>query len=384
METGPEPQHYYETAERLKPSGTGVSRAFIVALLAIGLLLGYSLGLLVSSSSGGSTSSPTVLYDEKLVTSIFEDASPAIVQITVTLASSTGGLRRPITGNGSGFLVDRDGHIVTNHHVVDGAERLTVKLSDGRTLAATRLGSSPADDLAVLQVDPAEVSNIEPLSLADSSEVRPGQLALAIGSPFQNFNSVTAGVVSGTGRGPASVLRRPIPDMIQTDAPLNAGNSGGPLLNSAGEVIGVNSSLRTRSGGAEDFRIGFAVPSNTLKDLLPQLLRSELVRRPWLGVSGSSVTPELRESLEVPKGVLIAGVFSGSPADEVGLRPFRAFTIGGRGDVITAVDGEPVESMEEIVGYFNTQKPGTEVILSIYRDAGIIEVAVTLAEWPDT
>ena len=166
---------------------------------------------------------------------------------------------------------------------MDGAERLTVTLSDGRTLPATRLGSSPADDLAVLQVDAAEVSNVDPLSLSDSSEVRPGQLALAVGSPFQNFNSVTAGVVSGTGRGPTSVLRRPIPDMIQTDAPLNPGNSGGPLLNSDGEVIGVNSSIRTGSSGIEEFRIGFAVPSNTLKDLLPQLLRSELVRRPWLG-----------------------------------------------------------------------------------------------------
>jgi 2-alkenal reductase len=306
------------------------------------------------------------------------------VQITVTLATPTGGLGRPITGSGSGFLIDREGHIVTNHHVVDGAERFTVRLSDGRTLPATRLGSSPADDLAVLQVDASEVSDIDPLTLADSSEVRPGQLALAVGSPFQNFNSVTVGVVSGTGRGPASVLRRPIPDMIQTDAALNPGNSGGPLLNSDGEVIGVNSSIRTSSTAVEDFRIGFAVPSNTLKDLLPRLLRSERVRRPWLGVSGSSVTPELGESLDVPKGVYIAGVFSGSPADEVGLRPFRAFTIGGRGDVITAVDGEPVESMEQIVGYFNTQEPGTEVILSIYRDANIIEVAVTLAEWPDT
>jgi S1-C subfamily serine protease len=384
METPAGPQHPYETAERLKPSGGGASRTLVVALLAIGLLFGYSLGLFSSSSSGGNTSDPTVLYDEKTVTSVFEDASPAVVQITVTLATPAGGLGRPITGSGSGFLIDREGHIVTNNHVVDGAERLTLRLSDGRTLAATRLGSSPADDLAVLQVDAEEVSGIDPLTLADSSEVRPGQLALAVGSPFQNFNSVTAGVVSGTGRGPASVLRRPIPDMIQTDAALNPGNSGGPLLNSDGEVIGVNSSIRTGSTAVEDFRIGFAVPSNTLKDLLPQLLRSERVRRPWLGVSGSSVTPELGESLDVPRGVYIAGVFSGSPADEVGLRPFRAFTIGGRGDVITAVDGEPVESMEQIVGYFNTQGPGAEVILSIYRDANIIEVAVTLAEWPDT
>ena len=384
MDTGPEPRYPYETAERLKSSRTGVSRTFVIALLVIGLLFGYSLGLLVSSSSDANESRPTVLYDEKLVKSIFEEASPAIVQITATRGLSTLGLRAGITGNGSGFLVDRDGHIVTNHHVVDGAERLTVTLSDGRTLPATRLGSSPADDLAVLQVDAAEVSNVDPLSLSDSSEVRPGQLALAVGSPFQNFNSVTAGVVSGTGRGPASVLRRPIPDMIQTDAPLNPGNSGGPLLNSDGEVIGVNSSIRTGSSGIEEFRIGFAVPSNTLKDLLPQLLRSELVRRPWLGVSGSSVTPALRDSLDLPKGVYIAGVFSGSPAAEVGLKPFRAFTAGGRGDVITAVDGEPVTSMEEIVGYFNTREPGAEVTLSVYRDASIIEVAVTLAEWPDT
>ena len=384
MENRPESRYPQESADGLKAARRGASRAFVVALVAIGVLFGYSLGLLVSSSSEGNGPGSTVLFDEKLVTSIFEDASPAVVQISATRLAPGRGVAGTITGNGSGFLVDRDGHIVTNHHVVDGAERLTVKLSDGRTLPATRLGSSPADDLAVLQVDAEEVSDIEPLSLADSGDVRPGQMALAVGSPFQNFNSVTAGVVSGTGRGPSSVLRRPIPDMIQTDAPLNPGNSGGPLLNSDGEVIGVNSSIRTGSSSVEDFRIGFAVPSNTLKHLLPQLLESQIVRRPWLGVSGSSVTPEIGESLAIPKGVLIAGVFSGSPAADVGLRPFRSLTNSGRGDVITAVDGEPVESMEEIVGYFNTQGPGTEVTLSIYRDTETIEVRVTLAEWPDT
>ena len=260
-----------------------------------------------------------------------------------------------------------------------------MKLSDGRTLEATNLGTSPADDLALLQVDASEVADITPLTLADSDKVKPGQMAIAVGSPFRNFNSVTVGVVSGTGRGPASVLRRPIPDMIQTDAPLNAGNSGGPLLNSSGEVVGVNSSVRSGAfQGREEFRIGFAVPSNTLKELKPQLTEGRQVRRPWLGVSGGSVTKGLTDSLGIPRGVYVSSVFPGSPAEQAGLVPFQISGATSRGDVITQIDGEPVASVEEMVSYFNTVGPGVEVTLSVYRNDLTVRVPVTLVEWPDT
>ena len=359
----------------------GPSKAFVIAVVAIGLLLAFTLGLVTAGSLGG-TDSPQ-LYDEDVVTALFDGASPAVVEIEVT--QRTGGFGVERNGSGSGFFVDRDGHIVTNHHVVSGADEILVKLQDGRTLEAVRLGTSPADDLALLQVDPDEVAGIRPLSLADSSQVRAGQLAVAIGSPFQNFNSVTVGVVSGTGRGTTSVLRRPIPDMIQTDAPLNSGNSGGPLLNSDGEVIGVNSSVRTASSrGLDDFRIGFAVPSNTVRDLLPELLESQQVRRPWLGISGGGITRDMADSLGIASGIFVTSVFADSPAERAGLIPFRTLRGDDDGDVITAVDGQQVSSVEDMVSYFNTRKPGDEVTLSVFRDRGTIEIEVTLARWPDT
>ena len=366
---------------RQVPRYRGVSRTFVLGVAAVALLLGFTLGILWTSSTGDGVGGSRALYDEDLVTSLFEDASPAVVEVGVT--QGAGILQR--TGSGSGFLIDDSGHIVTNSHVVRGADAITVRLSDGRSVDATRLGSSPADDLALLQVDPSEVSGIKPLKLADSSKLKTGEMAVAIGSPFQNFNSVTVGVVSGTGRGPASILRRPIPDMIQTDAPLNPGNSGGPLLNSRGEVIGVNSSVRTGAfQGLEEFRIGFAVPSNTVKNLMPQLLESKVVRRPWLGISGGSVNSDLQSPPGLPSGIYVTRVFADSPAQRAGLIPFRSLRGATAGDVITAVDGVPVGSVEDMVSYFNAREPGDEVTLSVFRDSGSIELRVTLVEWPDT
>lgn len=363
--------------------GVRVSKSFVLGIVAAAALFGFTLGIIASESLGGAVGGSPALYDEKLVTSLFDKASPAVVEVVVT--QRIGSLRLERTGSGSGFFVDDQGHIVTNHHVVENAQEIAVKLSDGRMLEATKLGTSPADDLALLQVEPDEVSGIKPLTLADSSDVQTGQMAIAIGSPFQNFNSITVGVVSGTGRGPSSVLRRPIPDMIQTDAPLNPGNSGGPLLNSDGEVIGVNSSVRSGTfRGIDEFRIGFAVPSNTLKGLLPQLLQPRQVRRPWLGISGGSVTGEMTEALGLPPGVYVTSVFSDSPAARAGLVPFQAFRGTARGDVITAVDGESVASVEDMVSYFNTRRPGDKVTLSMVRGGQAIELEVTLAEWPDT
>ena len=358
---------------------SSLSRGFVVGLLALGVLLGFSVGLLVAGSGFTGLAGPRALFDEDLVTELFDRASPAVVELDVALGFGSR------SGTGSGFFVDREGHIVTNNHVVDSARAIRVRLHDGRTLEATKLGNSPADDLALLQVDPTEVSGIDPLPLADSLEVVPGQLAVAIGSPFRNFNSVTVGVVSGRGRAPVSARRRPIPDMIQTDAPLNSGNSGGPLLNSSGEVIGVNSSIRTSPfQGADEFRIGFAVPSNTLEDLLPQLVVAEEVRRPWLGISSRPISAELMEDLGIPAGIAIASVFDDSPAQSIGLEPFSTLRGDVQGDVITAVDGRPVSSVDEMVSYFNTLLPGHTITLTIYRDMDTIDLDATLAPWPDT
>ena len=358
--------------------GLGVTRSFALGLAAIAVLLGFSFGILVSNSL---ETSRTPLYDEGLVTRLFEEASPAVVEITVTRENGRLPFSSVVTG--SGFLIDRNGHILTNNHVIQGAEEIRVNLSDGRTLVATRLGISPADDLALLQVDPSEMIGITPLELADSDEVSPGQMAVAIGSPFRNFNSVTVGIVSGTGRGPVSPLQRPMPDMIQTDAALNPGNSGGPLLNSAGLVIGVTSAVRTPAlKGIGDFRIGFAVPSNTIANLLPDLLVAQEIRRPWLGISGGPISERLSKTLGIDHGVVVTQVLSGSPAMQARIQPFRSVT--NQGDVIIAIDDLPMGSVDDMVSYFNSKRPGDEVTLLLNRSGRELHIAVTLAAWPDT
>ena len=380
------------TPDRPSRPRAGVSRGFVIGILAPGILLGFSLGILATNSLGSSTSQSGSLYDEDLVTSLFEKASPAVVEINVS--QEAGGFVLSGTVSGSGFLVDRDGHIVTNNHVVTGTGDITVTLQDGRTVDARKLGTSPADDLALLQVDPRVVAGIDPLRFAESDDVKPGQMAVAIGSPFRNFNSVTVGVVSGRGRSPVrppgstggsepSIFQRPMPDMIQTDAPLNSGNSGGPLLNSKGEVIGVNSSVVTRSlRGLDGYRIGYAVPSDTVKNLIPQLVTPRELRRPWLGISGVPLTRDLQETLGLSKGVAVGSVWPNSPAERIGLVPFPRGP--GRGDVITAVDGEAVASVNEMVSYFNRLRPGDTVTLSVFRNMETLEIQAQLVEWPDT
>ena len=368
--------------QRLQLGGS-LSGTFVTVILALGILLGFSLGLLSSPQGAARESAP--LYDEGRVTSLVEKASPAVVELNIIERPGGVGTPGTPTGVGSGFLVDSEGHILTNNHVVEDADEISVNLHDGRTLEATKLGSSRADDLALLQVDPDMVADIAPLPLGDSEKVKPGQLVVAIGSPFRNFNSIAVGVVSGTGRGPSSVLGRPIPDMIQTDAPLNPGNSGGPLLNSKGEVVGVNSAVQTGSvQELGEYRIGFAVPTNTIANLLPELVKAQELRRPWLGIGGGPVTKELRDSLGLPEGVYVTAVFPDSPAETAGLVPFKSFSGTGKGDVITRVDGERVTAVDDMVGRFNELKPGNDTTLSVFRDNHTIEVTITLAEWPDT
>ena len=374
----------YQNAARTTQRKRSISKNSLVGMLVIGLALGFAVGLVFASPLGWSNEPSVALYDQSQVTKLFDETSPAVVEINIS--RNFGRIRLPGSGTGSGFLIDTEGHIVTNNHVVENATGITVVLSDGREVDAVRLGTSPADDLALIKVDPNEIEGIKPLALADSSTVRPGQLAVAIGSPFRQFNSMGVGVVSGTGRGLSSVLRRPIPDMIQTDAPLNPGNSGGPLLNDSGEVIGVNSSVRTGDLGNEigEFRIGFAVPSNTVISLLPQLMKSAEVKRPWIGISGMPVSKDMIDSLGFPKGVYVSGVSRPSPASRAGIDPFRSFSGDDQGDIITAIDDRPIGSIDDMVSYLNSKNPGDEVRLSVYRDRETVELAVTLDPWPDT
>ena len=362
----------------------GKSRGRGLWLLAIGLVAGVVIGAVFSDlMPGRSGGDGSALFDEGAVTRIYEEASQAVVEIDVS--RTVGSITIPGLSSGSGFFFDDQGHLMTNQHIVEAGSEFIVRLADGREVSAQKLGVSSADDLAVLKVDPEEVADIEPLEFADSSKVRPGQLAVAIGSPFREFNSVGVGVVSGIERGHSSVLRRPIPDMIQTDVPLNPGSSGGPLLNSDGKVIGINSAIRTnlRSGPLEEYRIAFAVPSNTAVSLLPQLMTLTDVRRPWVGISGMPVSRELMQEQGLPAGILVTQVFTDSPAGRAGLRPFRGLTEEERGDVITAVDDVPVHSVDDMVKYLNYKSAGDAVTLSLFSRGEARTIQVTLDPWPD-
>ena len=375
---------YQETQTESGPDRQGKSRRRGLWLLATGLIVGILIGALFSDQVlRRSGSGDTALFDEDAVTRIYEETSQAIVEIDVS--RTVGSVTIPGLSSGSGFFFDDQGHLMTNQHIVVAGSEFIVRLADGREVIAQKLGASPADDLAVLKVDPGEVADIDPLEFADSSKVRPGQLAIAIGSPFREFNSVGVGVVSGIERGHSSVLRRPIPDMIQTDVPLNPGSSGGPLLDSDGKVIGINSAIRTnlRSGPLEEYRIAFAVPSNTAVSLLPQLMTVADVRRPWVGISGTPVSREIMEEHGLPSGILVTQVFSDSPAGRAGLRPFRGLTGDARGDIITAVDDVPVHSVDDMVKYLNDKNAGDAVTLSLFSRGEARTIQVTLEPWPD-
>lgn len=335
----------------------------------------------------GTEASGPPLYDEAVVKAIFDRAAPGVVEVRTVLQVN----RRIGEGSGSGFFVDDRGHIVTNSHVVDDASDITVRLHDGRWLSAIKLGNSPHDDLAVLRVDPDEVRGIQPLTLADSDRVSPGQMAIAIGTPFDNFNSVTVGVVSGVGRSNSFAFDtgRPITGLIQTDALLNPGSSGGPLLNSAGEVIGVNSAIRIQSG--LQIGVGFAVSSNTVSQILEKLKEPGEFRRPWMGFRGmdlEDLPPDEVDGLGTDTGIYVTNVCEGGPAQSAGIRDdylsmWGYGRISGRGDIIVGVDEEQVDVMVDLISYINTLEVGDTIQLSLVRNGERTDVAITLDEWEE-
>ncbi len=329
-----------------------------------------------------------------LLANIYERSAPAVV--SVEARSSNRELTR-----GSGFLIDRAGHIVTNAHVVASARALRVVFHGGQARDAQLIGADPFSDLAVIRV-PTEGLQLQPLTIGDSTTVRVGQRAITIGSPFGLDASMSVGIVSGVGRSlfsAALIERGPLagfqnPSIIQIDAPINPGSSGGPLLNSQGLVVGVTTAIRTDSGVFAG--VGFAVPSQTLKRVVPQLIQSGRVLYPWLGLSvspeenGYSVTA-LAEVLSLPvrQGVLVRGVAVGSPAEAAGLRggsavvEVRGQAVCVGGDIIVAVNGTPVASMDELSAYLiENARVGETVILRVVRGHEAFDVPVRLTARP--
>lgn len=325
--------------------------------------------------------------EEQLIINIYERVSPAVVHITsqvITLDFFWGPV--PQEGTGSGFILDREGHIVTNNHVIEGAERIDVTLADGTVVPAQVVGADPYNDLAVIRIDaPAEL--LTPVELGSSADLRVGQRAIAIGNPFGLDRTLTTGVISSLGRIIESE-GRPLGELIQTDAAINPGNSGGPLLDSRGRVIGVNTAIRS---GAEN--IGFAVPVDTVKRVVPQLIATGRYEHPWLGILAYAITPGLAQALDLPveQGLLIAQIYRDSPAHKAGLRGgTRQVRVGNYrvmigGDNITAINGVAVDSMDSLIVYLESKTAvGDTVELSVIREGQPLTVRVELAARPET
>jgi putative serine protease PepD len=289
---------------------------------------------------------------------IYASASPAVVSI------------RTDVGSGTGFLIDDKGTLVTNAHVVGGADRVVVKFGpDGRSLDGEVKGTDPSSDLAVVDIDPSNAPRgVRPLQFADSRQVQVGDTAIAIGNPFGLDRTATEGIVSGLGREIKAPNGFSIDQVIQTDAPINPGNSGGPLLDDTGRVIGVNSQIATAGGSQGNVGIGFAIPANTVREVVPRLERGDKIARAWLGVQTSDPTDPT-----APPGAEVTDVTPGGPAEAGGV---------DQGDVITEVDGQSVNNADDVSRIINGKQPGDSVDLHVDRSGQDITLTVKLQNRP--
>jgi len=325
---------------------------------------------------------------------LYRTVSPAVVNITTQV------LRQnfffgpvPESGSGSGFVWDDQGHILTNYHVIDGAQSIDVSFGDEVAVPATVIGADPANDLAVLKVEKLP-EGVQALTMGDSDALQVGQTAVAIGNPFGQFQrTLTVGVISALDRTMQTDNDKLLRGVIQTDAAINPGNSGGPLFNSKGEVIGVNAAIRTDGTNRANSGVGFAIPSNTVKRVSQQLMTDGRVSYPYLGVSVDNhfTTAELASALKLPvdKGVLISSVVENGPAEKAGLRggtkqmTVRGIPVVAGGDIITAIDGDPITSFDQMIAYLTSKKQvGQEVTVTIIRGTETLQVPLTLADRP--
>ncbi|HEY8559982.1 MAG TPA: Do family serine endopeptidase [Pyrinomonadaceae bacterium] len=326
---------------------------------------------------------------------VVEKTSPAVVQIFSERKAQTQPQQFPFGGNdfferflprqapqqqqqrpqiergtGSGVISSADGYVLTNHHVIDGADKITVRMQDGKTFDAKVVGSDPPSDLAVLKI---EATNLPFLTLGNSDSVRVGDIVLAIGNPLGIGQSVTAGIISAKGRR-TGLSDGSFEDFLQTDAPINRGNSGGALVNLAGELIGINSQILSSGQGGGSIGIGFSIPSNMAKSVMEQLIQNGKVRRGQLGVNIQNITEDVAKSLELKdtKGVLISNVRAGSAADKAGVK---------RGDIVTAINGEKVEDGNVLRNKVANTLPGTEIRLTVVRDGQEQQLTAVLDEF---
>jgi len=328
------------------------------------------------------SSSPVLLSSiEETMIGVYENVSPSVVSISVAgTATSLNGFEEEFGSSGSGFVIDQQGHIVTNFHVVDGADEIVVNFLDGTIVRAEVTGLDPDSDIAVIRVDlPAE--RLKPATFGSEKDLVIGQAVVAIGSPFQQRWTMTSGIVSALDRDIRGLGQYSVGSVVQTDAPINPGNSGGPLLNLAGEVVGVNSQIlsenRVNSG------IGFAVPSTLVQRVATDLIAEGRVDYSYLGITGQEISIEVIEAYGLAnnqRGIPVTSVLNGSPADRAGL-------LGpdeNRVDIITAIDGTPITSFAALIGYLAEQtRPGDTVNLTVLRGDDLIDLPLTLGNRPN-
>jgi len=369
----------------------GVGGTILAGTLALGLLLGSAGGgatawylgqnaaqsvASISTTAPVNAPVPVANGDTNAIGTLYKHVTNAVVSIRTTDANAG---RFGSGGEGTGIVID-GGHVLTNYHVVEGAGTVRILFADNSGVDAKVVGSAPQDDLAVLSANlPSD--KVQAAALGDSSAVSVGEEVVAIGNPFGLDHTVTAGIISAVNRTWQSESGRSMTGMLQTDAPINPGNSGGPLFNLQGQVIGINTAIESPVRGSVG--VGFAIPINRAKSLLPRLSSGTSVQRTWLGIQGTAIDDEVaaQYSLPVKKGILVVGTIDGGPAQKAGL--LAADSAGKGGDIITAIDGTAVGKVEDLTGYLDNKKVGDTVTLTIQRGGKEQPLKLTLQAWPE-
>jgi len=324
--------------------------------------------------------------EDRVIADLYSRLNPSVVNITVYVNNNA---TLALYAEGTGFVYDDQGHVITNAHVVEGAESVEVTFSDGLIHEATTVGADLFSDLAVVKVELPQ--GVAPIPLGSMDDLAVGQTAIAIGNPFGFEGTLTRGVISALGRSIPSQTQYEIPQAVQTDAAINPGNSGGPLLNLAGEVIGVNDQIETNGTSAGNIGVGFAIPVSIVKRVVPALIQTGSYEWPWLGVSGTTVYPALVKAMGLPieQGAYVVTVTENGPAQAAGLRGSTgqvtqdSRTVGIGGDVITAINGQPVKTFDDILVYLSLEtSPGQQVTLTILRDGKYQDVPLQLGTRP--
>ncbi|MDQ7025288.1 MAG: trypsin-like peptidase domain-containing protein [Anaerolineae bacterium] len=348
---------------------------FVLALVFVPQLTGNIANAIENVPPPDIATSNLLSEQERIFGEIYDTVSPSVVSITISEQASPDAPFEPVS-IGSGFVVDTQGHIITNYHVVAREGRIEIAMYDGTIALAQVVGEDPTSDLAVLQVQNVPVDRLHPVAFANSDDLQVGETVLALGNPFQNEWTLTNGIISALNRRIFGLNRNSIGGVIQTDAAINPGNSGGPLLNLHGEVIGVNSQINSES--RSNSGVGFAIPSNLVRKVATSLIETGTIEYSFIGIGHQNMSLDLISDFNLPnniRGVVVDFVQRGAPADIAGLQSMTDTSV----DVITAINGQPVSNFDVLIGYlYINTNPGDTITLTVYRNGQVLELPVTV------